>query len=84
MAGRRAAGAEVAGGRYQGLAEVVHPDAIDDHAAGHRVVGGGDGPGQVNPAAAMRERPPPVPARIRRNCRGTDSPGWAGFPRTKS
>ena len=53
--GRGAAGAEVAGGRDQRLAEVVHPDAVDDDPAGQRVVGGGDGPGQVEPSAAVGE-----------------------------
>ena len=47
--------AEVAGCRHHRLAEVVHPDAIDDHPRGQRVVSGRDRLGQVEPATAVGE-----------------------------
>lgn len=50
------AGAEVGGGGDEGLAEVMHPDAIDEDAGGEGVVGGGDGVGQFASAAALGER----------------------------
>ena len=85
MAGRRAAGAEVAGGRHQRLAEVVHPDAVDDDPAGERIVGRRDRPGQVEPAAAVRERPA---IRRRPGPAGTagarDRPAGTGCPARRS
>ena len=83
MRGRAAASAEVAGRRDQRLAEMVHPDAVDDDPAGERIVGRGDRPGEIEPAAAVGKRQRWSPARTRRNCRGTRSPGWRGRPARK-
>ena len=44
------------GVRTSACAEVVHPDAVDHHAGGQRVVGRGDRLRQFQPAAAVRER----------------------------
>ena len=67
--------AEVAGGRDKRLAEVVHPDAIHDHAGGQRVVRGSDRVGQIQPAAAVDERRRSSRVeRSSRNCRGTLRP----------
>src|SRR4029453_3076085 len=49
----------------QWLAEMVHPAAVHDHPAGEWVARRSDGPRQVEPAAAMRERPPCAPRRDR-------------------
>ena len=57
--GRRLAPhAEIARCRDQGRAEVVHPDPVDQGAGRQRVVGAGDGPRQLEPAAAVDERFP--------------------------
>ncbi len=56
MAGRVAAHAEVAGRRDQPLAEMPLPHAVDQHAGRQRVLGVGDGPGQIEPAAPFGER----------------------------
>ena len=55
MAGRLGAQAEVAGRRDQARAEVVEPEAVHQHAGGERVVRAGDGAGQFEPSAAVRE-----------------------------
>ena len=39
------------------LAEVVHPDAVDEDTARERVIAGGDGPGQIESAAPVRKGP---------------------------
>ena len=49
--------AEVARRVDQAGAEVVLPDAVDDHAGRQRRALGDDGVGQFEPAAALRERP---------------------------
>ena len=55
--------AEVAGGADQSPAEVVLPDPVDHHARRQRIVGAGDGPGQLEPAAPLAKRPVRRPAR---------------------
>ena len=54
MAGPRAAGTEVAGGRHDSAAEMPVPDAIDDDARGQRIRRIGDPLGEFETAAAGR------------------------------
>ena len=53
--GRLAAEAEVAGRADEAGAEVVQPDAVDQHAGRQRVLRVGDGAGQPQAAAAVAE-----------------------------
>ena len=55
MGGAVAAGAEVAGGSDQALAEVPEPDAVDDDAGGEGVVLAGDRLRELEAAAALGE-----------------------------
>ena len=55
MCRRVGAKSEIAGRADQSRAEVMQPDAIDDHAHGERVIAAGDGPRQLEPAAAFPE-----------------------------
>src|SRR5262245_6332782 len=52
----RAHRAEIVGRADQTFAEVMLPDAVDQHASGERVVLARDGVGQLQPATAKRER----------------------------
>src|SRR5438552_2009516 len=54
----RALKSQVAGSAHDAAAEVVFPDAVDDHAAGERVPFRGDPAGEAEAAAAgVPERP---------------------------
>ena len=55
MARRLAAGAEIVRRADEALAEVMHPDAVHDHAGGERIALGGDRLRQLEPAAAFLE-----------------------------
>ena len=48
--------AEVAGRGNQAPAEVAFPDPVHHHPGGQRVLGTGNGPGQFEPPAPLRER----------------------------
>ena len=53
MRGRGRADAEIARSGYQRAVEMVHPDAVDHHARGQRIILAGDGLGQLQAAAAL-------------------------------
>ena len=53
MRGPLAQQAEIAGRADDAAAEMVLPDAVDDHAGRQRVVAAGDGPGQFEPSAPL-------------------------------
>ncbi len=56
MAGRIAAGAEIARRPHQTFAEKVSPDPIDEHPRGQRIVAIDDRLGKFQPATAVLER----------------------------
>ncbi len=55
MGGRVALFAEVTGRAHNTLAEMLLPDAVDDHAGGERVFRVDDGLGEIEPAVAVRK-----------------------------
>ena len=58
MGGRLAPHAEVARRAYQAGAEVMQPEAVDQHPSRERILRAGNGAGQLKPAAPLRERLP--------------------------
>ena len=77
--------AEVARRADDAAAEVMLPDAVDDDAGRQRVVLARRWLGQLEPAAALRERGRARRRRgSRRKRRGATRPSLAGLPRTKT
>ena len=81
MARRVGLVAEIVRGGDKALAEMMHPDAVDQDAGGEGVVGVDDGLGQLEAAAAMRKGGGLGPAMTVRKWRGTMSPLLPASPR---
>ena len=84
MGRRLAPQAEIARSRDQRTAEMVHPDPVDESTGRQRVLAAGDGPRQLQPAAAVLKGFRSAPARTARNRRGAGSPRLLGLPRRKT
>ncbi len=79
MCGRLAAEAEVAGGVHQAGAEMVQPEAIDEHAGGERIVLARNGAGQLEAAAAFLEGLPWTFGQYVQELPGNHGSGIAGI-----